>query len=222
MLDAASLKSYLLTLHDILVFITNSRWNIQISLKLTVDHISAILESFSIVSTKQEKSENRDSAQKNNLHILSQQELTELVLKIILLWSPNWKSSNELYYSRQQFCVLKSVQLMSQVHDLASLYGVELPIWLYRCFKEDKNHGLVKLFLSSENESCLRLILDFYEKSLTFPSHFIDINNDKLLHLEARENISHQWRKIVSFFKKVCKNCNLTPDLNLFNQLSMI
>lgn len=171
---------------------------------------------------KQEKSESKDSAQKNNLHTSLQQELTELVLRIILLWSPNWKSSNELYYSKQQCCVLKSVQLMSQVHDLPSLYGLELPIWLYKCFKEDKNHGLVKLFLSNENESCLRLILDFYEKSLTFSSQCIDINNDKLLHLEARENISHQWRKIVSFFKKVCKNCNLTPDLNLFNQLSMM
>lgn len=171
---------------------------------------------------KQEKSESKDSAQKNNLHTSLQKELTELVLRIILLWSPNWKLSNELYYSKQQFCVLNSVQLMSQVQDLLSLYGLELPIWLYKCFKEDKNHGLVKLFLSNENESCLRLILDFYEKSLTFSSQCIDINNDKLLHLEARENISHQWRKIVSLFKKVCKNCNLTPDLNLFNQLSMM
>lgn len=215
------MKSYLLTLHDVLIHITNPGLNIQISLKLTVDHISEILESYSIVSMKQEKSESKYSAQKSNLHNSLQQELTELVLRIILFWSPNWKLSNELYYS-EQICVLKSVQLMSQVHDLSSLYGVELPVWLYKCFKEDKNHGLVKLFLSSENESCLRLILDFYEKSLTFSSQFIDISNDKLLNLEARENTSHQWRKIVSFFKKVCKNYNLTPDLNLFNQLSMI
>lgn len=171
---------------------------------------------------KQEKSENKDSAHKNDLHNSLQQELTELVLRIILLWSPNWKSNNELYYSKQQFCVLKSAQLMSQVRDLSSIYGLQFPTWLYKCFKEDKNHGLVKLFLSSENESCLRLLLDFYEKSLTFSSQSIDINNDKLLHLEAREKISHQWRKIVLLFKKVCKNLNLTPDLNLFNQLSMM
>lgn len=207
-----------------MILIRNFKCDMQISLNLTADHISEMLESYSVVSIRQgtNANESKDYIQKNNNQIALLKELSELVLKIILLWSPNWKSSNKLYYTKQMFCVLKSIQLMSQINDLNILCGAELPTWLYRCFKEDKNHELVRLFLTSEHESCLRSILGFYEKSLTFSNKFININNDKLLHFEAQENISHQWQKILSFFKKVCKNCNLTSDLTLFNQISMI
>lgn len=149
------------------------------------------------------------------------QQLCELFSSIVLLWSPSWQSRTDDYYNMQLLCVLRSVEFVLNFRGASSVFSSNLPGWLYRCFKEDKSHELVKLFLSPRGETCLRLILDFYEKSLAVSGRGTSaVKDSEALH--SKKKSSHQCLKILLHFKKICKNCNLTPDLNLYHQIAMI
>lgn len=217
--DVTSVHAYLMTLLDVTTFLKEYKSEMPAN-ELFSCHIADLLHCWGLISEKTDCIDYQSSSGKGKDCASSVKECSVLFCKVILFWYPHWDMYIcEKYYNNDLLLFLKTVHMILKFPDLSLLYMSDIPKWLYKCFKEDKKHKLVKLFLSPSGENCLNLILGMFEQSLSF-QHFTNVKD--VLLCESRETSAVYWEKIILYFKKICNTYKIIPDINFYHQITMV
>ncbi|GBM25843.1 Nucleolar pre-ribosomal-associated protein 1 [Araneus ventricosus] len=210
-LDINVIKTLLSSLLQSLTSMKNSDKSFWSGYKVSLEEIDQLYELWKSLTERFQSKEKYISEEKVSVELANAKECSLLCSKIVTFWEPLLEANTpELLYKKQMKSLTNVLELMLKKNDKSSFYSSELPIWLLKCAVADKKHELVKLFISSERNEILSLVIQVFETCL---------KEEQELKL-TKTCSCDDWKKFLLYLKDVSMSSNITSTSPILQQIA--
>ncbi|CAL1262582.1 unnamed protein product [Larinioides sclopetarius] len=210
-LDIITIKTLLSSLLHSLTTMKNSDKSFWSSYKVSLEEVDQLYELWKSLTDKFQSKEKNTPEENVTTELVNLKECSLVCSKIFTFWEPLLEANiPDLLYKTQMKSLVNVLELILKKNVKSSFYSNDLPIWLLKCAVSDKQHGIVKLFICSERNKFLSMVIQVFEACLKEEQE-----------LKPTKTCScDDWKKFLLYLKDVSLSSNTTSSSSTLQQIA--